>query len=152
MNRLIVFKKERQLSLLNGESSKIFSCPIGLGFSPYGPKTQEGDGKTPEGTYFICLKRETGKYGVALGISYPNEKDAKKALNCEFISISEWESIRSACLEGRRPPWGTKLGGEIYLHGGGASDWTAGCIALNDEDMKKLFPLVEERDEVQILP
>ncbi len=152
MKQLTIVKSERRLSLLNNKGSEIFSCPIGLGFTPAGPKAQEGDGKTPEGTYFICLKRETGKYGMALGISYPNEKDAESALNCDFISISEWEAIRSACLEGRRPPWGTKLGGEIYLHGGGASDWTAGCIALNDEDMKKLFPLVEERDKVTILP
>ena len=152
MKRLIVRKKERRLSLLNEEGSEGFSCPVGLGFSPSGGKEREGDGKTPEGEYFICLKRETGKYGMALGISYPNEKDAGKAFAQGLISNDELAAIGSAFREGRRPPWGTKMGGEIYLHGGGACDWTAGCIALSDADMKNLFPLLEERDEVIILP
>jgi L,D-peptidoglycan transpeptidase YkuD (ErfK/YbiS/YcfS/YnhG family) len=38
-----------------------------------------------------------------------------------------------------------------FPENGGASGWTAGCIALSDEDMKNLFPLMEERDEVMIL-
>ena len=152
MKRLIVLKNERRLSLLDKQGNELFSCPVGLGFSPVHPKEREGDGKTPEGMYFICLKRETGKYGMALGISYPNKSDAEKAFSHGIISEDELEAITGACRDGRRPPWGTKLGGEIYLHGGGASDWTAGCIALSDADMKKLFPLAEERDEVIILP
>ena len=152
MKRLVVRKNERRLSLLNEEGSEVFSCSVGLGFSPAGPKEREGDGRTPEGVYFLCLKREAGKYGMALGISYPNEKDAEKAFAQGIVSKNELAAIGFACREGRRPPWGTALGGEIYLHGGGAYDWTAGCIALNDADMKNLFPLMEERDEVLILP
>lgn len=150
--RLMVFKKERRLTLLDDNGTEVLSYPVGLGFSPLGKKEREGDGKTPEGQYFICLKRETGKYGMALGINYPNGLDAEAAFAKGSISFQEKEAIVSACREGRRPPWGTKMGGEIYLHGGGASDWTAGCMALNDSDMKKLFPLMEERDEVVILP
>lgn len=152
MKRLIITKGERRLSLVNEEGCEVFSCPVGLGFSPVGPKEREGDGRTPEGAYFLCFKRETGKYGMALGISYPNEKDAERGLTQGAISSEEADAIRAACREKRRPPWGTALGGEIYLHGGGAYDWTAGCVALSDEDMKKLFPLMEERDEVLILP
>jgi murein L,D-transpeptidase YafK len=152
MKQLVIYKKERRLSLLDDSGREILSCPIGLGSSPLGPKEREGDGRTPEGTYFICLKRETGKYGMALGISYPNEEDAQSAFIQGRIDEKTLAAIISAIREGRRPPWGTALGGEIYLHGGGASDWTAGCIALSDADMKNLFPLMGERDQVIILP
>ena len=152
MNRLVINKKERRLHLYDGLGRELFACPVGLGFAPDGPKEREGDGKTPEGDYYICLKRETGKYGMALGISYPNCEDAKMAYERGDISEESLAAVFLAQREGRRPPWGTKLGGEIYLHGGGAFDWTAGCIALDDEDMKKLFPLMEERDEVTIFP
>ena len=50
-----------------------------------------------------------------------------------------------------RPPWGPALGGEIYIHEGGcASDWTAGCIALESADMDRLFPLWPQVEEVLI--
>ena len=53
----------------------------------------------------------------------------------------------------KRPPWGTSLGGEIYIHGGGnAPDWTAGCIALSDADMAVLFAMAREGDTVRIIP
>ncbi len=152
MKQLLIYKKERRLSLLDDSGREVFPCPVGLGFAPLGPKEQEGDGRTPEGSYFICLRRETGKYGMALGVSYPNEDDAQRAFLAGRINEKTWTAITSANREYRRPPWGTALGGEIYLHGGGASDWTAGCIALSDEDMKNLFPLVEERDQVIIFP
>lgn len=152
MKQFVIYKKERRLSLLDDSGREVFSCPVGLGPSPQGPKEREGDGKTPEGTYFICLKRESGKYGAALGISYPNEEDAQRAFIQGQIDEQARSAITCAIREGRRPPWGTKLGGEIYLHGGGAWDWTAGCIALADADMKNLFPRMEERDRVIILP
>ncbi|MEI3429446.1 MAG: L,D-transpeptidase [Christensenellales bacterium] len=53
----------------------------------------------------------------------------------------------------KRPPWGTSLGGEIYIHGGGnAPDWTAGRIALSDADMAVLFAMAREGDTVRIIP
>ncbi|MFR5856107.1 MAG: L,D-transpeptidase family protein [Lachnospiraceae bacterium] len=52
-----------------------------------------------------------------------------------------------------RPPWGTALGGEIYLHEGGtASDWTQGCIALESADMARLFERWQDIETVTILP
>jgi Uncharacterized protein conserved in bacteria len=51
------------------------------------------------------------------------------------------------------PPQKTALGGEIYIHGSGsASDWTRGCIALEDEEMKELFDAVPVGAPVEIKP
>ena len=152
MNRIVIEKQKRCLCFYEETGQKRFSCPIGLGLSPVGTKEREGDGKTPEGTYFLCLKRETGKYGCALGVSYPGILDAQRAFARGEITPSQLDAIVSACREGRRPPWGTPLGGEIYIHGGGATDWTAGCIALDDADMHRLYGLCAEGMEICILP
>ncbi|MBE5781710.1 MAG: murein L,D-transpeptidase [Clostridiales bacterium] len=145
---ILIEKKKRLLTLLDEREQPLFSCPIALGFSPEGPKKKEGDGKTPEGNYFICLKK-MGKFGPSLGISYPNEQDAilshadEQLLSC----------IRERLAKMERPPWGSFLGGEIYIHGGGAQkDWTAGCIALHEKDAEALYARVPLGTIVRIIP
>ena len=104
--------------------------------------------KTPEGRYFVCLKKR-GKYGPSLGISYPSASDALRLGADENLL----QCIREREAQGVRPPWGSFMGGEIYIHGGGTeTDWTAGCIALEDADAETLYALCEEGTEVVILP
>ncbi len=130
------------------QEREVFSCPVALGFAPEGNKEREGDGKTPEGRYFVCLKKQ-GKYGPSLGISYPSLQDALR-LDAEEELV---RCIREREGQGVRPPWGSFMGGEIYIHGGGAqTDWTAGCIALNDADAETLYALCDEGTDVEILP
>ena len=148
MLKIIIEKQNRHLMVSDGEDAQIFSCRIALGSHPIGPKEKEGDGKTPEGEYFICLKK-MGKYGPSLGISYPNEEDAKRMQADEQLIAC----IRQRAQLGQRPPWGSPLGGEIYIHGGGtANDWTAGCIALSTADAQMLYDMIREGDAVSILP
>ena len=144
--RIEIDKAARRLTAIEEDGTQLFSCAIALGKNPVGPKLQEGDGKTPEGEYFICLKKR-GKYGPSLGISYPNEADARRmGAGEELIAC-----IRERAERKERPPWGTALGGEIFIHGGGtASDWTAGCVALTDEDAETLYRLVPLGTDVVI--
>ena len=131
----------------------MFRMPIALGWSPIGPKREEGDGKTPEGTYRICLIKEQGRYGQSLGLTYPNPADADTALQEGRINDETHAAILTAHKEGCRPPWGSSLGGEIYIHGGGArQDWTQGCIALEDDDMARLYLFTGQIEIVEILP
>jgi len=45
------------------------------------------------------------------------------------------------------------LGGDIYVHGNGTqSDWTWGCVALENEQMSELFQAVQVRTPVVIEP
>ena len=146
--RIVIEKALRRLTLLDEEMGEMLCCPVGLGRCPVGPKQWEGDGKTPEGTYFVCLKKQ-GKYGPSLGISYPNVADAGRA----GVDVALIACIRAREAAGERPPWGTTLGGEIYIHGGGAArDWTAGCIAVPDADMAWLFAHVAQGTRVIIRP
>lgn len=153
MIKIIVEKEKRTLSVYDAGGACVWQCNVALGKNPRGAKCAEGDGKTPEGEYYICFKRETGKFGCALGISYPSPRDALLAVQEGRMEEKLLHLFYAAEKGQKRPPWGTSLGGEIYLHGGGtASDWTAGCIALEQEDMERLFEACGEGDSVLILP
>lgn len=149
---ITIEKSRRRLTLSTG-GERVHTCRVGLGRQPEGHKAREGDGRTPEGTYSICLIKEEGKYGRSLGLSYPNRRDADLALAEKRIDLRTHQNILSRLNAGVRPPWGTPLGGEIYIHeGGSASDWTQGCIALEAEDMNILFAHREQIVQVEILP
>ena len=77
--RVVIEKRSRRLTVLDGER-ELFHCRAALGREPEGPKRREGDGRTPEGVYTICLVKERGKYGRSLGLSYPGVEDAQAAL------------------------------------------------------------------------
>jgi murein L,D-transpeptidase YafK len=107
---------------------------IGLGFAPVGHKQFEGDGKTPEGQYFISHKNPDSNYHLSLRISYPNEAD---------IAFAE--------AEGKSP------GGDIFIHGGpntrvSKRDWTFGCVALTDKEIEIVYSMVKPGTPVFILP
>jgi len=125
--------------------------PIALGKNPLEPKTCQGDGRTPEGCYYVCTRNEKSKFHLALGLSYPNGADGAGGRKSGLITQEEYGAILAAQRERRRPPWDTALGGEIMIHGGGTDgDWTAGCIALSNEDMELLWEKADMGTEVII--
>lgn len=150
--RVIIHKKDRCLQLMDG-SAVLLSAPVALGRQPEGAKCREGDLKTPEGVYQICLARENGKYGLSLALNYPNANDAQRAYADGAIDQLTLRAVETAVAEGRRPPWGSPLGGEIHLHEGPVDmDWTAGCVALLPEDMATLYGYRSSIEDVEIRP
>ncbi|HHT97532.1 MAG TPA: L,D-transpeptidase family protein [Clostridiales bacterium] len=145
-----VFKSKRILKLYKG-SELINEYKIGLGSSPEGHKVKEGDGKTPEGEYYVCVKNPNSRFYLSLGLSYPNIKDASKGLEDGLISNEEFEQIERAINNKSIPSWYTSLGGEIMIHGHGSDrDWTAGCVALDDNVMDVLWEYCKEGSKVFI--
>ncbi len=150
--RIVIKKKERTLEVFDGEKS-IVVYKIALGFEPEGDKEIQGDGKTPEGEFFIHTKNPQSKFYLSLGISYPDIEDARRGLEQELITQEEHDQIVKAIEEKKMPLQNTKLGGEIYIHGNGnLTDWTAGCIALTNKDMKALFDAMPLNTPVKIEP
>ena len=150
MNVIKVYKRKRRLELWQDNSLKR-SFKISLGFSPEGQKLRDGDGRTPEGRYYICTKNKQSKFTLFLGISYPNIQDAERGMEKGLISIEEFEKIKSSIESGKRPCWETTLGGKIGIHGMGSSrDWTAGCIAMEDLDILWIWDHSEIGDAVEI--
>ncbi len=147
---IVVEKGARRLTLYSGgERVRVFR--VALGFEPEGDKVKQGDGRTPEGDFYVCMKNERSKFYLSLGLSYPNASDAARGLRDGLITRAQHERIESAIERGAKPPWDTALGGEIFIHGGGtASDWTWGCVALDNEHIKELFDAVPLGTPVRI--
>ena len=127
VTQIVVNKGARRMYLLNNQTV-LKSYDVGLGNAPIGHKQFEGDGKTPEGVYFIDRFNPRSQYHLSVGVSYPAERDAAFA-----------EAL------GRQP------GGDIFIHGWGPEgnalapkrrDWTAGCIAVKDEEIEEIYAMV----------
>jgi murein L,D-transpeptidase YafK len=150
--RIEVFKAKRELRLYDG-NQRIKTYRIALGSNPVPRKLREGDRATPEGSYFISYKNPQSKFHLSLAISYPNAEDAKRGLKSGLISRAEYKAILQAAANQETPPWTTKLGGAVFVHGKGSfPDWTWGCIALNDADIEELYRLVPARTPITIHP
>lgn len=150
--RIEVFKAKRELRLLDGDKL-IKTYRVALGTNPVPPKERQGDRATPEGSYFICHKNPESKFHLSLAISYPGPADAKRGLKDGLISKQEYRAIVLADDGRTTPPWNTKLGGEVFVHGNGsAPDWTWGCIALDDPDIEELYRLVPVKTPITIHP
>lgn len=139
VDKILIEKKERRLTLLSaGEVIKTYR--IALGGNPVGPKDRQGDNKTPEGTYVIDSRNRDSRYHLSLRISYPNERDRKRAREL-----------------------GVSPGGDIMIHGiknglsgvGAAHaevDWTQGCIAVTDEEIEEIAKVAPNGTVVEIRP
>ncbi len=161
--RLLVNKAQRRLELwVRGRMVKAYR--VQLGWSPHGPKMREGDMRTPEGRYFICAHTPSAEYYLALWISYPNTEDARRGLKAGRLIPKEFDEISAALSEGKCPLQHTKLGGEIVIHGqlepgdiNPASvreyqDWTDGCVALFNPDLRELYELIPDGTPITIVP
>jgi murein L,D-transpeptidase YafK len=136
---VLVDKSERSLSLLkNGEVVK--SYRVALGSNPFGPKVREGDGRTPEGQYRIDRRNAASDFYRALHISYPHAMDRERANQT-----------------------GVSPGGDIMIHGMKNDlgwigrlhrlvDWTNGCIAVTNEEMREIWSAVPDNTAIEIRP
>ncbi len=132
---VVVFKSNRKLFLYkNGEPIRRFN--MALGWAPVGDKIREGDGKTPEGVYYIDRQNPNSRFHLSLGISYPDPVDRASAAEM-----------------------GVDPGGDIFIHGhDGAGygrrpdDWTAGCIAVTNRMIEEIYRRVPLGTPIVIQP
>lgn len=137
-DRVLVKKSERKLYLLR-DGEIIRGYDIDLGGNPLGHKWREGDWRTPEGEYLLDYKLFESAYFLAIHISYPNAADRQRAKERGYFP-----------------------GGKIMIHGLPTgrkeperligTDWTNGCIAVNNEAMLEIWELVNENTPITILP
>ena len=138
-DRIIVHKHARTMELMH-DGKVLKTYKIALGGEPVGPKTRQGDHKTPEGTYTIDRRSAHSQFHRALHISYPNAADRQRARKL-----------------------GVPPGGDIFIHGlhngygwigaaHRARDWTDGCIAVTDQEIEEIWRMVDNGTPVEILP
>jgi len=149
---IFVYKEKRRLYVIQS-NVLVRDYPVGLGFHPRGDKEKEGDGRTPEGSFFVCVKKPNSRFQQSLGLNYPDKKHAERAFFAGVIAPIEFRDILLAFENKATPPWNTALGGQIYIHAGGANrDWTEGCVALYNSDMEELFQITSVGTPVSIRP
>lgn len=148
--KIVIAKAARQLSLYS-DGRVVRTYKIALGTNPSDDKIRQGDRATPEGDFYVCVKNARSNFYLSLGLSYPNLEDAERGLRDKLITRAQHGAIVRAIKNRRRPPWDTALGGEIFIHGGGTDgDWTWGCVALANPDIKELFDAVPMGTSVRI--
>src|SRR5258708_6114909 len=125
--KIVIKKGQRQLLLFSADKL-VRTYRIGLGSSPVGDKVRQGDRRTPEGEFYIFTKNDKSAFYLSLGLSYPNATHAERGLRDGLITKAQYEAIMRALMAKKRPPQITPLGGDIYIHGNGASsDCTWDC-------------------------
>jgi murein L,D-transpeptidase YafK len=138
-DRVVVLKKERTLQLIS-HGKVIKAYKVALGGDPIGPKTEQGDHKTPEGIYVLDFRNAHSQFYKAIHISYPSGRD------------------RLAARKKGVPP-----GGDVFVHGlpngygyvGVAhrlKDWTDGCIAVTNQEIDEIWKSVADGTPIEIRP
>jgi murein L,D-transpeptidase YafK len=134
VTKLEVFKGQRIMKVYHGKRV-LKTYNLDLGFGARGHKRFEGDGRTPEGRYTIDRRNPNSSFYLSLGISYPNAAD------------------RAFARERGLSP-----GGDIFIHGQPnisgkrGPDWTAGCIAVKNGEMRQLYAMVKNGTVIDIFP
>jgi murein L,D-transpeptidase YafK len=138
-DRVLVLKKERTLQLLS-QGKVVKTYKVALGGDPVGPKTRQGDHRTPEGVYVLDSRNEHSQFHKSIHISYPNATDRAAA---QFHRVSP--------------------GGDVFVHGLpngygwiGSShrtkDWTDGCIAVTNQEIEEIWKAVRDGTPIEIRP
>jgi murein L,D-transpeptidase YafK len=137
--RIVIEKSKRTMTLMSG-TTVLKTYKVALGGQPVGAKQRIGDHKTPEGLYIVDQKKAVSQFHLALHISYPSARDRENARKL-----------------------GVSPGGDVEIHGLGAkygwvgaahlqTDWTDGCIAVTNEEIDEIWPLVAVGTPVEIKP
>jgi murein L,D-transpeptidase YafK len=135
-NQILVEKAARRMTLLrDGRPIRVYRVALGRG--GLSPKRQVGDGRVPEGRYYITGRNPESDYHLSLRIGYPTSVQAEEAA--------------------RR---GIDPGGDIMIHGlpngrgwderHRRKDWTEGCIAVTDDEIEEIWQLVPDWAIIEI--
>lgn len=135
VTQVVVEKQQRRMYLYHNKKL-LKKYRIGLGFAPDGHKLYEGDGRTPEGVYMIDRRNPNSSFHLSVGISYPSAQD---------MAFAQYMGI--------------KPGGDIFIHGEPNNqaavrngDWTAGCIAVTNDEIEEIYAMVKEGTPIIIRP
>ncbi len=138
-DRVLVEKAARRLTLLR-EGRPLKTYRVALGGNPLGHKEQEGDQRTPEGVYTIDFHKADSSFHRALHITYPNAEDTARAA---ARGVPAGGDIMIHGLPNENPDWGA-----LHVE----RDWTAGCIAVTNEEIEEIWAAVADGTPIEIRP
>jgi murein L,D-transpeptidase YafK len=141
---LILISKSKRKIYFIGKNQVIYAFTSAFG-DGLGNKIEEGDGRTPEGTYQVSTKNTQSDFHKSLGVSYPNANDLAYAKKYKVSA-----------------------GGDIMIHGMSnkisfansitvatainLTDWTQGCVAVRNDQIDAVFPHIKVGTKIEICP
>lgn len=137
VDRIVIEKAARRMQLIQ-DGKAVRTYEIALGFTPDGDKQRQGDGRTPEGEFTVDRRNSESAFHLSVGLDYPRPAD------------------RARAAKGGYSP-----GGDIFIHGQPNAlpegfklkgDWTAGCIALTNAEMREVWAVTPIGTKVEIRP
>jgi murein L,D-transpeptidase YafK len=156
--RIIVDTEAETLTVMRGDKVVRTFSKIAIG--RYGATyfKQQGDNKTPRGKFRVGWINRSSRYYIFLGLTYPDQPAADRALQDGRISTAQWQEIRRALEAGKTPSQITPLGGYVGIHGIGQGEvsvhqqynWTNGCVALTNTEIDQLMQWAQIGTPVEI--
>lgn len=137
IDRIVIEKSARRMRLFQG-GKPVRTYRIALGFTPAGDKLRQGDGKTPEGEFTIDRRNSESAFHLSIGLDYPQLEDRARATKA-----------------------GYSPGGDIFIHGQPNAlpeglkikgDWTAGCIAVTNAEIREIWAVTPIGTKVEVRP
>lgn len=137
VERIVIEKSARRMQLFQ-DGKPVRTYQIALGFTPTGDKVRQGDGKTPEGEFTIDRRNDESAFHLSIRLDYPRPKDRERAA-----------------------AGGYSAGGDIFIHGQPNSlpdglkikgDWTAGCIAVSNAEIREIWAVTHIGTKVEVRP
>lgn len=137
VDRIVIEKAARRMQLIQ-DGMPVRTYQIALGFTPEGDKIRQGDGKTPEGEFTIDRRNDESAFHLSIGLNYPRPKDSQRAAT-----------------------GGYSPGGDIFIHGQPNAlpdgfklrgDWTAGCIAVTNAEIREIWAVTPIGTKVEVRP
>lgn len=139
IDKVLILKQERRLDIISG-GEIIRTYRVALGRQPVGHKQEVGDQRTPEGIYTIDWRHKSADFNLGMHLDYPNLKDKTSAYK-RGVDPGGMIMIHGTPIDEEYPEW--------YFEG---LDWTNGCIALTNQEMRALWELVPDGTLVEIKP
>ena len=138
-DHLVLTKSARTLDLYF-KTTLLNQYRVSLGGHPIESKQRAGDGRTPEGRYFVDYRKADSSFHRALHLSYPSAADRARAV-----------------------AQGVDPGGLIMIHGlkNGLGwlgrlhrlfDWTDGCIAVTNPEIEQIWQSVPDGTPIELRP
>lgn len=157
---IIIDRKEYTLSLYS-DTTFIKDYRAYFGRNVQSQKSRKNDLATPVGDYKICEIDTIYQYDKLFKLNYPNISDISEGLRKGIITQQQYDSLKDELNNGGCPHIDTELGNNMGIHGLGrlnfllknlpfVYNWTDGSIAISNESIDEIYPLVKKGTKVVI--
>ncbi|WP_442486936.1 L,D-transpeptidase family protein [Halomonas litopenaei] len=155
---VLIDNQDSRLTVYRGGVELARYSPISVGRG--GAKSQRvmGDKTTPRGEFHVNRFNFDSKFDIFIGLDYPTPTHARMALESGLYSQQDYDDYFDYYRRHRSPPQQTILGGYIGIHGVGDGDmdihrnfdWTNGCVAVTNQEIRELSGLIDVGTRVVI--